>query len=78
MKLLINSTCQHDIENHPEYYSENTVNLYHKTLEKNKNLNDDYIIAVDLTRLGESDYSIIQKVLYKDGVFKIIESEIFK
>lgn len=73
--LLIEPKSLNKIRNHPEEFSNNTIDLFKSTTGGAEALDNNYIIAVDLATKDKSDYSCYAIIKYKNGVFKNIGIE---
>lgn len=65
--LLIEPKSLNKIRNHPEEFSNSTIDLFESATGEADILDNNYIISVDLATKDESDYSCYTIIKYKNG-----------
>ena len=68
--LLIEPKSLNQIRNHPEEFSNNTIDLFKSAIREADILDNNYVVSVDLATNDESDYSCYTTMKYKNGVFR--------
>lgn len=72
-KLLIETKTKFLIENSPEKFTKETIELYNKAVNEAEQSDEYTVIGVDLAT-KDGDYSIFTKAKIKDGEYYVLEN----
>lgn len=73
-KLLIEPKTKFLIENSPEKFTKETINLYNKAVNEAEQSDEYTIIGVDLATKDFGDCSVVIKAKIKDGEYYVLEN----